>query len=45
MKELVLITEVKGHKFETRVKEININLGQVKQFMELMGCKFQLRLV
>ena len=45
MKQLVLITEVQGHRFEVKVNEINMNLGQMKQFIELMGCKFQLKLV
>lgn len=45
MKELILITEVQGHRFEVKVNEISMNLGQIKQFIELMGCKFQLKLV
>lgn len=45
MKQLVLITEVQGHRFEVKVNEISIDLGQMKQFIELMGCKFRLKLV
>lgn len=45
MKDLILITEIQGHKFRVKVSEINMNLGQIKQFIELMGCKFQLKLI
>lgn len=44
MKKLVLITEVQGHKFETEVKDVNLDLKQIKQFVNLMGCKFKLKL-
>ena len=41
----MLVTEVQGHKFEVELSEVNLTLKQIEQFINLMGCKFRLRLV